>query len=92
MNFFEHTINGEDTKSFPKWGGTEPISTSLSKTKQALGTPSNSVALTNKCDSTDLNGQPVFQIATQIREKALNNLTQKVVNSACLQIERLVDH
>ena len=84
MNFFEHAINGEDTETFPKWGGTEPISTSLSKTKQALGTPSNSVALTNKCDSTDLNGQPVFQFADmqnlQLSESSYSELSPEFVS------------
>ena len=38
MNFFEHAIRGEETTKFPKWGGTEHISTSLSQTKAALDT------------------------------------------------------
>lgn len=38
MNFFEHAIRGEETTKFPKWGGTEPISTALTQTKQALTT------------------------------------------------------
>ena len=36
MNFFEHAIRGEETDKFPKWGGTEHISTVLDDTQTAI--------------------------------------------------------
>ena len=38
LNFFEHTVDGENSTTFPKWGGTEPIAQALEGTKGTIGT------------------------------------------------------
>ena len=37
LNFFDHTVDGENSTTFPKWGGTEPIAQALEGTKGTLG-------------------------------------------------------
>ena len=38
LNFFDHTVDGENSTTFPKWGGTEPIAQALEGTKGTIGT------------------------------------------------------